>query len=167
MVFQNFGSKPALFAAVLERAAVQAHASVEDATARFGSACALLAHVLGHAATGHAPGVQVQTTAGHREPGASPGAPFAAAVTLAADPAVPEIRGPVLRALARHLADIVRQGQQDGSVRADITPEPAAWLLVSVLAAGPLRMQDWNRFASRMAAIIEWWGAGLENAAWC
>ena len=45
----------------------------------------------------------------------------------------------MLRALAGHLADIVRQGQRDGSVRADTEPEPTAWLLISLLAARPLR----------------------------
>ena len=138
VVFQNFGSKPALFAAVLERAAGQARVSVEDAATRFGSAGKLLAHVLGHAAPGHVPGVQAGTAAELHDPEAMPGVLFATAVVLAADPAVPEMRAPVLRALARHLADIVRRGQQDGSVRADIDPEPAAWLLVSVLAARPL-----------------------------
>jgi AcrR family transcriptional regulator len=137
VVFQNFGSKPALFAAVLDRAAEQARASVDKAAASFGSAGGLLAHVVGHAAGQHQPGVQAGTAAGH-EPGAAPGALFTAAVALAADPAAPEARGPVLRTLAGHLADIVRRGQQDGSVRADIDPDPAAWLLVSVLATGPL-----------------------------
>lgn len=141
VVFQNFGSKPALFAAVLERAAGQAQASLEDAATRFGSAGGLLAHVLGHVAPGQSPSGQVEPPAGHHNHGAAPSALFAAAVALAADPAVPEMRemrGPVLRALTGHLADIVRRGQHDGSIRADIDPESAAWLLVSVLATGPL-----------------------------
>lgn len=131
VVFQNFGSKPALFAAVLDRAAEQARASLADAVARFGSAGGLLAHVLGHVAAGQ--------PAGHGAHPAPPGALFAVAVALAADPAAPRVPGGALRALAGHLADIVRRGQRDGSVRADVDPEPAAWLLVCVLAAGPLR----------------------------
>ncbi len=138
VVFQNFGSKPALFAAVLERAAGQAQASLEDAATRFGSAAGLLGHLLGHAASAHPPGGQAETAAGHHHQGASPGVLFAEAVALAADPAVPEMREPVLRTLAGDLANIVRRGQQDGSVRADIDPEPTAWLLVSVLATRPL-----------------------------
>jgi AcrR family transcriptional regulator len=138
VVFQNFGSKPALFAAVLDRAAGQARTSLEHAATGFGSAGELLAHVLGHAAPGHAPAGPTET-AGHRSPGSAPGALFAAAVTLAADPAASELREPLLRALAAHLADIVRRGQQDGSVRGDIDPGAAAWLLVSVLATRPLR----------------------------
>jgi AcrR family transcriptional regulator len=138
VVFQNFGSKPALFAAVLERTAGQARASLEDAATRFGSAGGLLAHVLGHVAPGHSPAGQAEPPTGHDDHGAAPSALFAVAVALAADPAVPEMRGPVLRALTGHLTDIVRRGQHDGSIRADIDPEPAAWLLVSVLATRPL-----------------------------
>jgi AcrR family transcriptional regulator len=142
VVFQNFGSKPALFTAVLERAAEEAGASLAHAAAGFGSAGALLAHVLGHAPGDHgqaAQAAQAASPAGHRDQQAVRGGLFAVAVALAADPAAPELRGPVLRTLAGHLADIVRRGQQDGSVRADIEPEPAGWLLVSLLAAAPLR----------------------------
>jgi AcrR family transcriptional regulator len=141
VVFQNFGSKPALFTAVLERAAGQARASLEHAAVRFGSAGGLLAHVLGHAAGGHPAAARGGPAAGQHDPGAATGALFAAAAVMAADPAAAGLREPVLRALAGHLADIVRRGQQDGSVRTDVDPEPAAWLLVSVLAAGPLRAQ--------------------------
>jgi AcrR family transcriptional regulator len=136
VVFQNFGSKPALFAAVLERTAARAQASLTDATAHFGSAGALLARILGdpggHAPPGggEAPGGQHRSHAGQL---------FAAAVALAADPALPEQRGPLLRVLVGHLADLVARGQQDGSVRADIDPGPAGWLLVSVLTARRVR----------------------------
>ncbi len=134
VVFQHFGSKSALFTAVLERAAGQARATVEGG-AGHGTAGELLAHVIGHAAGGHRhPG---HDPAG--DAGTAPGGLFAAAVALAADPAVPEARDPVLRTLAGHLAGIIGRGQRDGSVRADIGPEPAAWLLLSLLAAGPLR----------------------------
>lgn len=45
----------------------------------------------------------------------------------------------VARVVAAHLADLVRRGQGDGSVRGDVNPEAAAWLLLSVLATRPLR----------------------------
>jgi AcrR family transcriptional regulator len=138
VVFQNFGSKSALFTAVLERAAAQARLSMDTAAARFGSVGGLLAQVIGHSAGGHRPDGHAGLATGHHDHGATPGALFAAAVALAADPAVPELRDTILRTLAGHLADIVRRGQRDGSVRADLDPEPAAWLLVSLLAAGPL-----------------------------
>src|SRR5215467_3430997 len=87
VIFQNFGSKAALFAAVLERAAADVQASLDDLTAGFGSASGLLAHVL----TGLAHGQPDQTStdpaarpvdAGH--PGARYGVLFADAATLAA-----------------------------------------------------------------------------------
>jgi AcrR family transcriptional regulator len=139
VVFQNFGSKQALFSAVLERAAGQARASLQDAAVWHGSAGLLLAHVLGQAAAGRPRAGGDEAADGRHGHGAAPGALFAAAAALAADPAVPEMREPLLAVLAGHLADIVRRGQRDGSVRADIGPEPAAWLLVSVLATRPLR----------------------------
>src|SRR5207302_2617532 len=46
VIFQHFGSKAALFAAVVERAAAEVRASLDDLAARFGSASELLAHVL-------------------------------------------------------------------------------------------------------------------------
>src|SRR6516162_7809556 len=46
VIFQNFGSKSALYAAVLERAAAKVRASLDDLAAAFGSASGLLAHVL-------------------------------------------------------------------------------------------------------------------------
>jgi AcrR family transcriptional regulator len=153
VVFQNFGSKPALFAAALEHAAGQARASLEDAAAQSGaagSAGRLLAHVLGQLSPGQAgrpgqpgepgePGVGPDGHDGHDGSGTGPGALFADAIALAADPALAEVSGQVLRTLAWHLADLVRRGQQDGSVRAGLAPEPAAWLLISVLAGRPLR----------------------------
>jgi hypothetical protein len=60
-------------------------------------------------------------------------------VTLAA---APELAGPArdaVRAVAAHLADLVRRAQADGGVRADADPEAAAWLLLSVLSARRLR----------------------------
>jgi AcrR family transcriptional regulator len=153
VVFQNFGSKPALFAAALEHAAGQARASLEDAAAQSGaagSAGRLLAHVLGQLSPGQAgrpgqPGEPGEPGGGpdghdrHDGSGTGPGALFADAIALAADPALAEVSGQVLRTLAWHLADLVRRGQQDGSVRAGLAPEPAAWLLISVLAGRPLR----------------------------
>ncbi len=150
VVFQNFGSKPALFAAVLEDTATRARASLEEAGARFGSAAGLLAHVLGQSPAEHVPFHQPGASPPDGEPGrrGDPeahrgpeafGVLFGDAITLAADPAVSDVSGRALRALAGHLADIARQGQADGSARADLDPEAVAWLLISVLATRPLR----------------------------
>ena len=64
---------------------------------------------------------------------------FADAATLAAEP---DLAGPArdaVRAVAGHLADLVRDAQARGGVRPDADPEAAAWLLLSVLAARRLR----------------------------
>jgi AcrR family transcriptional regulator len=142
VIFQNFGSKAALFAAVLERAAAEVRVSLDDLAAGFGSASGLLAHVL----TPFAHGRSGQTTTdpgarhgGTEHAGAAYGVLFADATALTAEP---ELTGPAqnaFRAIAAHLADQVQRAQADGGVRPDADPEAAAWLLLSVLSARRLR----------------------------
>jgi AcrR family transcriptional regulator len=126
VVFQNFGSKAALFAAVLDRVAAAVGADLGEMVDRFGSVSALLVHVLDHEhmRRAHAPGAH--------------GALFADAASLAADP---DLAGPARHALqtvAGHLADLIRRGQADGDIRQDADPEAAAWLLLSIMSARPL-----------------------------
>jgi AcrR family transcriptional regulator len=153
VIFQNFGSKAALFAAVVERAAAEVKTSLDDLAADFGSASGLLAHVL----TGFAPGPSGHASAGPRgaghagaghagtgypgggHAGAAYGLLFADAATLAAEPELTESARDALRAIAAHLADLIERAQVEGGVRADTDPAPAAWLLLSVLSARPLR----------------------------
>jgi len=127
VIFQNFGSKAALFAAVLDRLAGDVRASLDALTGHHESAASLLAHILGpaDAAPSHEPGA-------HRTL-------FGDAAALIADPEAGEAAARVARVVAGHLADLVRRGQQDGSVRADVNPAAAAWLILSVLSARPLR----------------------------
>jgi AcrR family transcriptional regulator len=186
VIFQNFGSKAALFAAVVERAAAEAKHSLDELAAGPGPASGLLAHVLarpattdpghatpghatpghatpGHATPGHAtPGHATpgHATPGHATPGhATPGhaAPpgtrsgggeqagiafgvlFADAAALAGEPELAGPAGDAVRAVAAHLADLVRHAQAGGGVRPDVDPEAAAWLLLSVLAARRVR----------------------------
>jgi AcrR family transcriptional regulator len=126
VIFQNFGSKAALFAAVLDRLADDVHASLDALAGHHDSVASLLAHVLspGDPAS-HGPGK-------HRTL-------FADAAGLIADPEAGEAAARVARVLAGHLADLLRRGQGDGSVRADLNPSAAAWLVLSVLSARPLR----------------------------
>jgi hypothetical protein len=44
-----------------------------------------------------------------------------------------------LRAVAAHLADLIRRAQADGGVDSGADPEAAAWLRLSVLSARRLR----------------------------
>jgi AcrR family transcriptional regulator len=131
VIFQNFGSKAALFAAVLERAAADARSAVDDLAGRFSSAADLLEHVLsGHEGAGH-------EGAGHA--GAAYRVLFADAVALTAEPDLTEPARLAFRAIAAHLADLIRHAQAAGGVFPGTDPEAAAWLLLSVLSASRLR----------------------------
>jgi AcrR family transcriptional regulator len=141
VIFQNFGSKAALFAAVVERAAAEVRASLDEMAAGFGPGSGLIAHVL--AGSSHGPG-HAQADPGARPPGAAHagvayGVLFADAAALADDPELGEPARAALRAVAAHLSDLIRHAQSAGSVSPDADPEAAAWLLLSVLSARRLR----------------------------
>jgi AcrR family transcriptional regulator len=143
VIFQNFGSKAALFAAVLDRAAAEVRASLDDLAASFGSAAGLLTHVL----TGSPHGRHGEITAEHGaryqdagHAGAAYGVLFADVTALAAEPELTELARNAFRAVAAHLADLIQRAQADGNLRPDADPEAATWLLLSVLSARPLRM---------------------------
>jgi AcrR family transcriptional regulator len=145
VIFQNFGSKAALYAAVLDRVAAQVRAELGALAGRHASAPDLLAHML----SPH-PGSQLHGSRAHR------GALFADAAALAADPALGEPARQVACILAGHLADVLRQGQADGTIRADADPAAGAWLLLSVLSSRPFRtaaMPDHDSRESRVAAL--------------
>jgi AcrR family transcriptional regulator len=127
VIFQNFGSKAALFAAVLDRLADDVRASLDALAGHHDSVASLLAHVLrpGDDPASHGPGK-------HRTL-------FTDAAALIADPEAGEAAARVARVLADHLADLLRRGQEDGSVAAGVNPSAAAWLVLSVLSARPLR----------------------------
>jgi len=131
VIFQNFGSKAALFAAVLDRLAGDVRASLDALAGHHESVASLLAHILG-------PGLDLRDVAASHGPGAHRTL-FADAASLIADPEAGEAAARVARVVAGHLADLVRRGQQDGSVRADVNPAAAAWLVLSVLSTRPLR----------------------------
>jgi AcrR family transcriptional regulator len=128
VIFQNFGSKAALFAAVLDRVGEETRAHLQTLIEQFGSVSDVLAHVLN------------PSQRPRRHSPQAHGALFADAITLAAEPDLPEPARTAIRAVADHLADLLRRGQADGDIRADVDPGVAAWLLLSVLAARPFRL---------------------------
>lgn len=144
VIFQNFGSKAALYAAVLDRVADDVRAELQALVEHHGSAADLLAHVL--------------STAHYRRlhPPGSHAALFADAATLTAEP---DLTGPAThaaRTIANHLADLLRRGQADGDIQADLDPDAAAWLLLSVLTARPFRaatMPDRDRLEGGVAEL--------------
>ena len=127
VVFQNFGSKAALFAAVVDRVAGEAHAELQGLVEQFGSVPDLLAHILD---LPHRP-------LPHR--GRPHAALFADVITMTAEPELPEAAHRAIRAVARHLADLLRRGQAAGEIRAEVDPDAAAWLLLSIRSARPFR----------------------------
>jgi AcrR family transcriptional regulator len=142
VIFQNFGSKAALFAAVVERAAADARDALDELAAGHGPTTGLLAHVLaGPAAggTGHAAPPPGTGPDGGGHDGNAYGVLFADAAALASEPGLAGPARDAVRAVAGHLADLVRHAQARDEARADADPEAAAWLLLSVLAARRLR----------------------------
>ena len=135
VIFQNFGSKAALFAAVLDRVASDLHAELHALPGHEGPAAGLLAHILSPSQAGepHGPGP-------HR-------VLFADAASLLADPGAGEAASRVAGVIAGHLADLVRRGQADGHIRDDADPEAAAWLLLSVLSTRSFRAAGMSRSA--------------------
>ena len=142
VIFQNFGSKAGLFAAVIQRAAVDVRASLDDLVAESASASDLLAHVL-RATDLTKPG----RSAGHpasphpnlRHFGAAYGVLFADAAALSARPEVTEAARIAIDAVATHLADLIRHAQARGAIAADVNPEAAAWFFLSVISTRRLR----------------------------
>jgi AcrR family transcriptional regulator len=127
VVFQNFGSKAAVFAAVLDHAAGQLETALREWAGRGPSIGAWLTGLLApdHLAQVHARG--------------SLGVLFDDAMTITAEPAVLAAAREGNRRLAATLAELLAQGQRDGSVRADLTPEVGAWWLISLLASQRFR----------------------------
>jgi hypothetical protein len=64
---------------------------------------------------------------------------FADAAALVTEPELAESAREAVRAVAAHLADLVRHAQASDGAWSGADPEGAAWLLLSVLAARRLR----------------------------
>ncbi len=140
VIFQQFGSKAVLFAEVLERAAVGVEDTLDELTAGFGSGPGLLAHVVTGFAHGRPePGVPGASLGGSGRTADAYGVLFADVTALADEPELSEPARRAFRAVAAHLTDVIRRAQADGGVRADVDPDAAAWLLLSMLSASRLR----------------------------
>jgi len=120
---------PALFAVVVERAAVEVRASLDGLAAGSGSPPGLLAYVL----TGSAHAESAQSApgpAGGHAPGehaaAAYGVLFGVAAALTAEPALSNPARDAVRAVAAHLADLIRRAQAHGEVSSGADPEAAA-----------------------------------------
>jgi AcrR family transcriptional regulator len=127
VVFQNFGSKAALYAAVLDDAAETLSTGVRRHLDEGNSVTELLDEILaaGHLDHMHIPG--------------SPGALFADAVSLTAEPDVEAAARHGVRKVAQALAALLAHGQTTGEVSADIDPATGAWWLLSLMASHRFR----------------------------
>jgi AcrR family transcriptional regulator len=160
VVFQNFGSKAALYAAVLDRVTDRFRAELPSLIGRHGSALNLLAHLL-TLASGEVPHPEPDAGHAHEHAGRSHGMLLADAASLVAAPVLadPVLAEPAVRAartLASHLADLLRRGQADGDVRSGIDPDATAWLLLSILSARSFRsaaMPDAGHLEAAVAAL--------------
>ncbi|TQK86420.1 TetR family transcriptional regulator [Streptomyces puniciscabiei] len=127
VVFQNFGSKSALYRAVLDRATDAVSALLHQTADAGRPVPEVLAVFLDPAPMDrfHRPG--------------SHGFLFADATALAHDADLGEALRQVHQHLADTLAELLRRGQAAGDVRDDIEPHTAAWWLVSLLAGRSFR----------------------------
>ncbi len=144
VLFQNFGSKAALYAAVVAHASEQMCAMMRTLACETDSVATLLAHLLspGHIDELHAPG--------------SLGVIFADAMTMTAEPAVEQAVRHHMGELADVLAEVITQGRRAGELRADLDPQAAAWAVLSFLAGHRFRaavMPDRQRLETHIAHL--------------
>ncbi|WP_164932141.1 MULTISPECIES: TetR/AcrR family transcriptional regulator [unclassified Streptomyces] len=127
VVFQNFGSKSALYRAALDHVTDGVSELLNQAADAGRPVPEVLAAFLdpAHMDRFHQPG--------------SHGFLFADATALAHDPQLGEALREIHRHFADTLAQLIRRGQSAGDVRDDVDPLTAAWWLVSLLAGRSFR----------------------------
>lgn len=123
VVFQNFGTKAALYVAVLGRAGEHMRESfarrawhgvgVKDALEELVSPAHLEAM---HTGDGH-------------------GVLFADAMGMVAEPEIGDAARHAVGGMAESLARLIAEGQEAGELRADLDPEAASWSVLSLMAS--------------------------------
>jgi AcrR family transcriptional regulator len=145
VVFQNFGSKAALYAAVLDDAAETLTARLRRYLDAGNPVGGLLDEILapGHLNQMHHPG--------------APGALFADAISLTAEPDVEAAARRGIRKVADALTAVLAHGQTTGEVAADVDPATAAWWLLSLMASHRFRravMPNQKRMEASIATMV-------------
>lgn len=127
VVFQNFGSKAAVFAAVIDAAADQMSAMLREQVAARGSFRDWLHDTLApeHMQHLHARG--------------TPGVLFADTMSLTSDPAIADAARQAHATIAGALTELFARARRDGDVAGDLDPEAGAWWLLSLLASQEFR----------------------------
>jgi len=129
VIFQNFGTKAALYVAVLERAEAHAQDAFEQHRTWHGAGARnTLAEILSpeHLDAMHT--------------GAEHGVLFADAMSLIADPEIGEAARRAVGALATSLAALIEEGKRTGEFRGDLDAEAAAWSALSLMASYRFRL---------------------------
>jgi len=127
VVFQNFGTKAAVFAAVLEKAAATIAAQLREAAEAGQPVPELLAAWFspGHIDRLHSRG--------------SLGVLFADATRHSAGPEIDRATRQAVRHVATAIAELLRRGQDAGDIRTDLDAEAGAWWLMTLLHAHGFR----------------------------
>ncbi|MDQ3681364.1 MAG: TetR/AcrR family transcriptional regulator [Actinomycetota bacterium] len=127
VIFQNYGSKAAVFVAVLQEAMGRMTESMQERAAANESVGAWLSEFLApeHLSRVHG--------------GDSHHVLFADAMSHTSEPLVKEAIRRAHRTVARTLADLLARGQVEGSVRRELDPQTGAWWLLSLLASQGFR----------------------------
>ncbi len=130
VIFQNFGSKAAVFAAVIGAASERMSAVLHERVAANGSVSGWLREMLSpdHLNRLHSRG--------------SLGVLFADALSLTADPVIARAARRAHTVIAGTLTDLLARARQEGELAAHVDPEAGAWWLLSLLAS-----QDFRRAA--------------------
>lgn len=137
VVFQNFGTKAALFAAVVDRAADHVCRLIDRTTESAAPVAALLETMLdpGHLDQVHSAGTV--------------GAIFADAAAITGEPEVEAAAKRSTQRFAGSLTALLDRGRADGELRPDLDAEAAAWWLLSLVASQKFR----RRTAAEPAAV--------------
>lgn len=143
VVFQNFGSKSALYQAALDHVTTAVTALLGQAADTGRPVPEVLAAFLdpAHMDRFHQRGAH--------------GFLFADAAALAHDPALGEAARNIHQNFAEALAGLLRRGQSAGDIRDDISADTAAWWLISLLAGRPLRSAVMPERASMEAQLTD------------
>lgn len=145
VVFQNFGTKAALYVAVIEQAGQ-----------RFGESFARGAW---HGATPRG-ALEELLAPDHLEAmhsGGGHGVLFADAMTLIADPEIGDAARGAMAVAAGALSELIAEGQRAGDLRARLDPEAAAWSVLSMMASYYFRlavMPDHDRLERGVSELV-------------
>jgi AcrR family transcriptional regulator len=139
VIFQNFGTKAELFAAALDRISDQAAAHLNELAGKYESVREWLRHLLSMEHLDHL----------HTAP--MFGVLFEDAHRLQFEPGVTSALHRSTARVAEAMAEILRSGQVEGSIRADVPPLTLSWLVVSLIQARQFR----RRFTPEPSTALE------------